>query len=223
MEVKLTQEDIPEILRYLAYKDQYLDEELKKQVLDCMEKVNKAAEPKEIYKVFKMEKGNIPKELYFLTGEEIKKHLNGCNEIIIMAATLGVKVEKVMMREQIKNMSNALIMDSCASVLIEAVCDTFESKIRKNILKESKFLTTRFSPGYGDLPIEIQKEFCDALNATKTIGLTVSESGIMIPRKSVTAVLGISDYPVKKNKRTCNECNLKGSCRFRKNGVGCSE
>lgn len=223
MDVKLISSDIKEILRYLAYNNQALDEGIKQQVLDSITRVNEASEAKYIYKVFEMEENSFPKELIFLKGDGIKNHLKGCHKVVLMAATIGINVERLIRREQIRNMSNAVIMDACASVLIEAVCDTVESNLRKEVAREGLFLTTRFSPGYGDLPIEIQNQFCDTLNTAKTIGLTVSDSGILIPRKSVTAIMGISKSSVKKNKRSCNDCNLKENCRFRRNGVSCSE
>ena len=63
------------------------------------------------------------------------------------------------------------------------------------ILYNDRFLTDRFSPGYGDFPMESSKDLVGLLDAGRRIGLTVSQSGILIPRKSVTAVLGVSDRP----------------------------
>ena len=79
----------------------------------------------------------------------------------------------------------------------------------------------RFSPGYGDLPLEIQKDLCRMLNASRRIGLTVSESMLMVPCKSVTAVIGIAEEPQDHRASGCEVCNLFRTCEFRKEGGTC--
>lgn len=79
-------------------------------------------------------------------------------------------------------------------------------------------MTFRFSPGYGDYPIEMQKEYLRILDAPRKIGLTTGDSCLLVPSKSVTAVLGISDNPIERRKRGCAICSMKGKCRFRRNG-----
>ena len=138
-----------------------------------------------------------------------------------MAATIGIGVDNAIRKEELKNVANALIMDSCGSTLIEAVCDSIEASFREKYLKENNYLTFRFSPGYGDLPITIQKQFVNVVNATRRIGVNVSDSGIMLPRKSVTAIIGVSDQKLETLKKTCAGCNLLKSCRYRKIGVRC--
>ena len=84
-----------------------------------------------------------------------------------------------------------------------------------------KYMTFRFSPGYGDYPIEMQKEYLRILDAPRKIGLTTGDSCLLVPSKSVTAVLGISDNPIERRKRGCAICSMKGKCRFRRNGEHC--
>ena len=87
--------------------------------------------------------------------------------------------------------------------------------------KQGFFLTTRYSPGYGDLPIGIQRNFIRLLDTVRRIGLNVSDSGIMIPRKSVTAIIGISEAEKKQEKLGCKGCNLVKTCRFLRRGMTC--
>ena len=117
-------------------------------------------------------------------------------------------------------MTSALILDSMASTAIEQVCDTAEKEIREKISKDN-FMTWRFSPGYGDLPITIQREFVRVTDAEKRIGLTVNEGGILLPRKSVTAIIGLSKEPIPKQRRGCAYCNMNKTCQFRKGGTHC--
>lgn len=220
LELKLDNLDLEEILRYLEYRGQIIDDNLNAQIHRCIETVNRVAKPRYTFKEYILEEmGILPKELSFLSGEDIKKHIKYCNKIILFAATIGIDVERQIRIAGVKNVSDSVIMDSCASTLIEAVCDNIDTKFRlKNV---GKYLTFRFSPGYGDLPISTQREFSHILDTGKKIGLNISESGIMIPRKSVTAIIGVSDIKIDNKKPSCNQCNNFKACRFLRRGVRC--
>ena len=79
----------------------------------------------------------------------------------------------------------------------------------------------RFSPGYGDLPITLQNQLLDLLDAPRRVGLTASASHILIPRKSVTAILGVSDRPVAQGARSCVSCPAWAGCQYQKAGGHC--
>ena len=117
----------------------------------------------------------------------------------------------------------ALMLDSCASCAIENVCDNFQNELEERLFNENLYLTDRFSPGYGDMPFEQQREICEILNTSKTIGVSLNESGIMIPRKSVTAIMGIAQKPQKKRFRGCEYCSMFENCDFRKGGITCGK
>ena len=89
--------------------------------------------------------------------------------------------------------------------------------------EEGLLLTDRFSPGYGDLPLKLQIGLCAALNTSRRIGLTVTPSLILVPRKSVTALLGIADRPKTLRKRGCEVCGMFLHCPYRKEGVVCHD
>jgi 5-methyltetrahydrofolate--homocysteine methyltransferase len=127
-----------------------------------------------------------------LQGNDIKTHLDGCNEVIILAATLGLQVDELIRRTESSNMAEAVVLDALASAAIEQLCDEAEAEIlSKYAQKEAAAPRRRFSPGYGDFPLEVQRELLALLGAKKKIGLYVSESNLLIPRKSVTAVIGV--------------------------------
>lgn len=218
MEIRLGEADKPEILRYLEYRNQEITESLNRQIEYGMDMVNQAASFRYVQKEFAMVCDAFPKELAFLCGEDIKKHLMDCHTIILFAATLGANVELAIRRAGVKNVADAVIMDACASTLIEAYCDSIDSDIRQKY--EGQYLTTRFSPGYGDLPIEVQIPFTALLDTTRKIGVGVSESKVMIPRKSVTAIIGVSDREIRKES-SCKGCNHIKACRFLRKGVTC--
>ena len=122
-----------------------------------------------------------------LQGEDIKKHMANCKKIILFAATLGFSPDGLITMATVsRNTTKALIVDALASAVIEQVCDMVESQISAN-----KKTTTRYSPGYGDFPLTVQNDLLAALDAKKQIGVHVTEEGLLIPRKSVTAAVGV--------------------------------
>jgi 5-methyltetrahydrofolate--homocysteine methyltransferase len=104
-------------------------------------------------------------------------------------------------------------------VAIEQVC----SKVDELLAEKYKGwnMTFRFSPGYGDYPIELQSEFLRMLDAPRKIGLTTNNNYLLMPTKSVTAILGLSQSPIDRKKRGCAICNMRDKCRFRRNGEHC--
>lgn len=145
----------------------------------------------------------------------MRRLLADCNEAVLMAATLGAQSERILLRRQARSSKDALLMDAVLSAAIEAVCDDQEQIIRRKYLQENLYLTDRFSPGYGDMPLEQTKEICALLQAEKTIGLHVSQSGIMIPRKSVTAIMGVSAKKMPVRPSRCAICSMRESCMLR--------
>lgn len=220
------QQDNKEILRYLGYRGQELPAEISAQIDECRKLIAGAADPKIIYRqipVIKTTQAGVDTGEIFFPGCDISVHLKDCDRAIVMAATLGAGVEKLLLRNGVSDMTGALIMDACATQLIEQFCDIFENKTREKLAAEGLFLTGRFSPGYGDLPIEIQGEFCALLDTARKIGLTVSKSSMLNPRKSVTAILGISEKPLPLSPADCEGCGKRDECEFKKEGKKCHE
>lgn len=224
--VRLSEDDRNEILRYVGYTGQKITPEFEAQFEICIEKINRVAQPRVQACLIECnpKTGEWPESLSFLTGQGIHNHLEGCREVLLFGATIGSGVDRAIHVEEVRDPVQAVIMDSCGSTLVEAVCDSFEAILRRRYEtgSEKRYITTRFSPGYGDLPLEIQNHFAQVIEARR-IGLTVTPEHIMIPRKSVTAIIGIADKPLGEKKRSCDACNLKSSCRFRKHGVLCGE
>ena len=154
-----------------------------------------------------------------LPGEDLKRHLSGCVRAAIFCATLGAEADALIRRTERLDMGRALTLDCCASTAVEAVCDQIEEEL------QSKFpgcsFPFRYSPGYGDLPLEVQGPLLDLLDAPRRAGLCATASHLLTPRKSVTAILGISDKEIERTKRSCLGCPAQGSCQYRKAGGHC--
>ena len=213
-----------EVLKYLGYKGGATDEKTINDIQRISEDVIKTAQPAVTYMVFDIEDNFCFSGTNFIPGgNDIKKMLEGCKKAVLMAATLGMEIEKKLRAIQITDMYSALIFDCCASSAIENVCDNFQNELEEKVNKQGLFLTDRFSPGYGDMPLECQKTLCTVLDTQKKAGIALSRSGLMIPVKSVTAIMGFADTKQKKRGRGCEYCRMFKSCAFRKAGVTCEK
>ena len=153
-----------------------------------------------------------------LTGRDIRKHLNGCDRAVLLAATLSAEADKLIRQTAVRDMAFSLAVDCICSAAVEQLCNKAEEEIFSG--GNVPYRTWRFSPGYGDLPLDLQGAFLTALNAQRRIGLTATENSLLIPSKSVTAIIGISDTPVQRGARGCAVCSMRESCAYRQLG-GC--
>lgn len=221
MQARLTELNENEILLYLGYRGQEYPAEIREQIERCEREVVAAAQPRLVWRRIRVDEALF--SALHLEGKDIRELLSGCREAVLMAVTLGQGIDRLLTRSSVSNMADAVIMDACASTAIENVAENFESDLRGEVEAEGLYLTDRFSPGYGDLPISSQRQLCAALDTGRRIGLSLSPSLLMIPGKSVTAILGISEEPKALRKRGCECCSLFRSCMYRKEGRSCHE
>lgn len=209
-----------EALRYMGYNSKTVDKKTQKLLDESIAEVKDLAELKYVYKIFdiKKENNNISFEnVINIKSNDLYTLFKNCEKSAVIAATLGFEVEKRIRYYSLTNLSKALVFDACATSCIEALCDVAQAEIKEIALKEGFNTTHRYSPGYGDVPISHQSEILSALNAQKLIGLSVLDSFILVPRKSVTAFIGfIKDSKI--YKKSCIDCNLFGNCNFSKEG-----
>lgn len=215
-----------EVLRYLEYKGQDIDNNLNSTIDECIQLTRKVINPRYILRVYPIsrDKENIV-ELegtnLKLESKELYNLLKDCDECILMASTLGVDVEKYIRKYSYMNLTKGIIIDSCATTSIEELCDSIQLDIEEELLKENKNITSRYSPGYGDLSIEKNIDIINVLNAHKEIGLSITSNGIMIPRKSVVAIIGVSKRVINKKSKSCSNCKNNKTCKYRKEVDGC--
>ena len=224
-----------------------IDAAVNAQIDDCIKKITSAAQPKYVYRVFNIERfdrndgsSSDAQKAYEHTDVDSKKImlagtsveiagrdaallLRDCSACIVMAATLGQKSEMLLRRAQVTDMTEAVILDSCASSAIESVCEQLNDDLRSEYETAGKFLTDRYSPGYGDMPLTLQPELCGLLQTEKRIGLSVSPGLTLIPSKSVTAIIGISDTPQRMREVSCDACRMRDTCKIREAGGCCGK
>ncbi len=154
-----------------------------------------------------------------LTGRLAINMLAECDTAVILLCTLGAPFEAMQRTEEARDMARAVVLDACGSAWAEAGCDAAEEEIAARF--PGLYRTDRFSPGYGDLPLESQAWILRVLDAGRRLGVTETASHLLIPAKSVTAVIGLSDRPQGAKIRGCTYCALKEGCGYRERGTRC--
>ena len=155
---------------------------------ECISEVSDKLVYNVCYQKFPFEKQCETLNLGFaqVNSADLAKNLDGCDGILLFAATVGVELDRLIMKYCKISPVKALIFQAIGAERIEKLCDQF----CKDMAKEEN-IKPRFSPGYGDLPLDLQKEIFAALDCGKNIGLTLNDSMLMSPTKSVTAIVGI--------------------------------
>lgn len=156
-----------------------------------------------------------------LAGQDIARHLAGCTQAVLLAVTLGPGVDAQIRRAGVGDIAAAVASDALGSALAEQAADAAEEALRAQFAAEGLFLTGRFSPGYGDYPLSVQPRLAQLLDTGRRAGLYVTDTNLMTPRKSVTAVLGVSTQSVRGYRAGCGHCALRASCEYRKRGQTC--
>lgn len=189
--------DMKETARYLGYSrfvspDQDVSELLEKAASEMAEVMKAQA----VFEVFDLTMASIPEttEISFadvtLQSRDLGNNLKDCKKVALLAATLGPQVDALIRRHSSLNPVYASILQATGAMYIEELVDITNSEIKK--IAEAAGLKTkpRYSPGYGDVPLEVQKDFFRLLPCTR-IGLTLMDTLIMAPEKSVTAFVGL--------------------------------
>lgn len=154
-------------------------------------------------------------------GRDLARHLEGCREVVVMAATLGSEVDTLLRRMELTDIALAATADAMASVMLEQVCDAWEAELRTEWEPQRRYITGRYAPGYGDCPLELNDAVCQAADSVRGCGVAVTAQHLLVPRKSTTALLGVADHPVQGTLAGCATCHLRETCTFRKKGTTC--
>ncbi len=212
-----------EIYRYLGYKNAEPDVAIQGIIDEVLSELINISEPKSIYKVYNCQ---IENEVIYLfdsdyevpelviNSKNLADNLKQCPKVVLMAATIGIGADKLLNKYELINITKASVTQSCAASYIEAFCNMLQENIRKQMIADNLYLRPRFSPGYGDLPLETQNDIFLALECTKRIGLTLTQSLLMYPTKSVTAFIGLTPNKQSCHIDKCKQCNNIG-CEFR--------
>lgn len=221
MPVSVTELPADEILRYMGCPPEKADAATRALAEDCAGEVLRVMSPRWTYRVLPLDfvPGGVRLGELLLPGASLKRHLAGCGRAVLLAATLGAGTDALIRRAERADLARALALDCAAAAAVEALCDGAERELRS--LFPGCSFPYRYSPGYGDLPLTVQGELLALLDAPRRLGLTAAPSSILLPRKSVTAILGVSQGPVEARERSCLGCAAYGGCSYRKSGGHC--
>lgn len=145
-----------------------------------------------------------------VNSESLAKNISGCSHALLFCGTIGVEIDRFISKYSRISPSRALLFQAAGTERIESLCDAF---IKDYEQENGVFLTRRFSPGYADLSLEVQKEIFAILDCPRKIGVSLNESLFMSPTKSVTAIAGITDKKPKEENK-CSGC-FNTDCAFR--------
>ena len=177
-----------EILRYAGCKT--ADKEITAALEECISEVKNKLTYKACYiKLPASVTGEICDFGAFrVSSEKLALNLKGADEVIVFAATIGIEIDRLIAKYSHISPARSVLFQAIGAERIEALCDVFCKDMSESL---GGTLSSRFSAGYGDLPLDTQREIFKLLNCSKHIGITLNESLIMSPTKSVTAFAGI--------------------------------
>ena len=222
-----------EIWRYLGYGGREPDSRVKERIEYCVASLNDAVNPGFISEEYEL-RFTGENELSFaglqVTGRNLYRNLQGCRYVVLFAATLGIGPDRLIARASVGSPSDMVIYQAAAAAMIEAYCDMHNDRIRCEAAERGFLCRPRFSPGYGDFALDYQRNLLQILQASKRIGVTLTDSLLMMPSKSVTALIGLADRAAEQmpdrisgqgadqektcEKSRCESCG-KSDCVFR--------
>lgn len=203
-ELKVSQKDYLEVARYLGYSkaslinDEYVnvvDLQTRKLIEESCALLFNLISPQAVYDNFDLIKSDLPEghvcfaDVDFVSYD-LSRNLKGCSEVFIFAATIGPLVDSFIRKNQIVDAPKAAVLQAAGAMFIEKFVDLLNEKIKADCAVANKKCKPRFSPGYGDVSLNLQKDFFRLLPCTK-IGLSLMDTLIMSPEKSVTAFIGV--------------------------------
>ena len=204
--------DRSEALRYLGYRGTEPDAAVEESLVRCAEGLQDVIQPQSVFRRFPLRhpaENMLDVAGVAIHSNHLARNLKDCTDVYLMAATLGIA------RASAVRMSDAVIYQAVAAAMIEAYCEEVNDMLRREAGNYGLYCRPRFSPGYGDFDIGHQRDLSRLLDTPRKIGLTVTESCLLAPIKSVTAVIGLSATPQPCHRKGCEECG-KTDCAFRR-------
>ena len=184
--------DEKEILRYAMLPSfAPAPEELPLQ--ECLKAAKGAAQCRAVWRRYPLKADGEGLDLGFARtdSKDLKRHLEGCGEILLFACTAGTETDRRIARAKLQSAAKGLLMHAIGAQQVEGGCDKLCRLLAEQF--PDRQLTDRYSPGYGDLPLEMQRDVMKALDCGRTVGITLSDSLLMTPSKSVTAIIGMKE------------------------------
>ena len=197
--------DLKEVARYLGYRKAVPpDADVSALMEKAAGEMHAVMKPQAAFEIFDLtindptsavvSTGSTTVMLHFadvtLHSKDLATNLAGCSQVALLAATIGPQIDALIRRHSTVNPVYASILQATGAMFIEEVVDFVNEEIKKIAASQGLKTKPRYSPGFGDVPLEVQKDFFRLLPCTR-IGLTLMDTLIMAPEKSVTAFVGL--------------------------------
>ena len=179
--------DKGEVLRYMAARG--TDENLDLLIDECAAEAKNVLSARLCYEEYDVLINGDDVDLGFCKtkSKDLSKSLSGCDKAVVFAVTVGLGLDRLILKYKAISPTKALCISAVGSERAEAACDIF----CRMLAEKYPHVNPRYSAGYGDLDLSIQRDIFRALDCTKNIGATLSVSLLMTPTKSVTAIVGV--------------------------------
>ena len=214
---------VKEVQRYMGYHGIVdIAPEMQEKINKAIEHLGTQSHPRIIskeYRITVVEKTvtlHAENEDVTFESEGLVRNLTGCCGAVLLAATIGPACDMLVRRASITSAADSAVYQAAGAAAIEAFLDDYNDKLKASYEARGLFLRPRFSPGYGDLKLEHQKDWFRLLDITKQIGIELTDSLLMVPTKSVTAIIGIGIDKSKTGCTGCKGCNRHDTCEFSK-------
>ncbi len=194
-----TERDYSEIARYLGYQKVVVpDEQVSTLIKAAAGEMLEVIQPQSVCEKFdltveydeKKDFGLVAFSDVTIKSKDLARNLRDCSQIVLFAATLGPQCDQLIRRAQVKDQVKAAVFQATGAMYIEKCVDLLNENIKQDAESQGKTTRPRFSPGYGDLSLDVQKSFFRLLPCQR-IGLTLMDTLVMSPEKSVTAFVGV--------------------------------
>ena len=206
-----------EVRRYMGYRGPVeTSPETDAMVKKAVSSLEKDCSPKYVAREFPVSVSSSSVRIADVTIESraLARNLTGCTCCVLFAATAGTSCDMLVKRAAVTSSAYASCCQAAGAAAIEAYCDMINENIKNEYEAKGLFARPRFSPGYGDLSIEHQKDWFRLLDVTKNTGIELTDSLLMVPTKSVTAVIGFSPNKLPCIKQGCELCTMSATCAF---------
>ncbi|MDO4620159.1 MAG: vitamin B12 dependent-methionine synthase activation domain-containing protein [Lachnospiraceae bacterium] len=207
-----------EIYRYLGCGSKLPDAATQELVEDVLKELEARVTPRFIAREYalQLDGDEIDFTCFKTTSRSLAKNLRGCEKVLLFAATLGEAPDFLCRRYARTAVSREVAVQASAAAMIEAYCNELNAVWKQEYAEKGFYLRPRFSPGYGDFPLSLQPLFLETLRAGRTIGITLTDSLLMMPTKSVTAVIGIGREKTDCEPEGCEVCENSANCPYRR-------
>ena len=214
---------VKEVRRYMGYHGVAdITPEMQEKIKKAVDLVSMQSHPRIVMKEYLIDVSekevviHADSEDLTLESEALCRNLEGCVGALLLAATIGPSCDMLVRRASISSAAETSIYQAAGAAAIEAFLDDENDMLKHQYEAKGFFLRPRFSPGYGDLKLEHQKDWFRLLDISKQIGIELTDSLLMVPTKSVTAIIGIGRDKKCSCGSGCGGCNMKNTCDFSK-------